>query len=376
MRFLLLFTLALCTINSFAEIKKTQPSGFMLRGTPEMKVRPLRGTRSAFVPPVNGVDATLVFAEWNDLQPTRFGPIASNNIIDRAISAVSDWNQQHPDNPVTIRLRTFAGIYAPDWVMQHAGSVPIDYRKKQDAKPLIRRTPKFWTPEYKEAWLDLQTKLAAKYDKHPLIADVSISGSMTLHTEVMWRQASFPHVLKSLRRAGLSEEQDLHTLKQDITLFMETWPHTPLEITFNTQRECSINENQITRIILRPQNSTILLNHLHKEANRLNKRYMIGNHSLSEFSAIHNKKSTDPKHIHSALKKHRHQFHTPLYFQTEVFSAHLASPLIHEAINMGASLIELPNDISQQQIQSLQNLRIALKNQASSGLPAKPTHLK
>ncbi len=77
--------------------EKVQPTGFMLRATPEMRVKPKRGTRSAFVPPVKGVDATLVFAEWADLQPEKFGPIVENNIVDQALEAVSKWNKNHPE---------------------------------------------------------------------------------------------------------------------------------------------------------------------------------------------------------------------------------------------------------------------------------------
>lgn len=214
--------------------------GFMLRAAPGMKVIPKRGTRSTFVPIVSGADATLVFAEWNDLQPEKFGKIHENNIIDQALKAVSEWNKKNPKQPVRLRLRVFSGIYAPDWVMAHAGAIQVDYRKKKSSTALLRSTPKFWTLAYQEAWSDLQKKLAAKYDNNPLICDVSISGSMTLHTEVMWRQPGFPYVISNLMKGGLTRENDLTCLRNDITRFMEIWKETPVEMTFNTCRKFTL----------------------------------------------------------------------------------------------------------------------------------------
>lgn len=331
--------------------KKASPSGLMLRATPEMRVIPKRGSRSAFVPPLKGVDATLVFAEWNDLQPKCFGPIAEDNVIDRAIKTLEAWNLRYPEDQVMLRLRCFAGIYSPDWVMQHAGSVDVDYRKKESDKAVIRQTPRFWTKDFADAWLDLQRKLAKKYDQHPLIADVSISGCMTLHSEVMWRQPGFPFVTKTLEQAGLSRDKDLACLKRDITMMMQTWSDTPLEMTMNSRR--------VQRQDVRKRNkskpdidfSVALLDHLRQQsAAHGNKSYMIGNHSLSHYSAIKNHLWKSPGHIFYQLLRERQQYDTGLYFQTEVFSASEVSELVDAALWMGAKLIELPNDITKKQI--------------------------
>ncbi|MEJ6718055.1 MAG: hypothetical protein QNK82_06155 [Akkermansiaceae bacterium] len=345
--------------------EKSQPTGFMLRATPQMRVIPLRGKRSNFVPPVKGVDATLVFAEWADLQPEEFGPIVENNIVDRALTAVSDLNEKHTTHPIALRLRTFSGIYAPDWVMHHTGAIQIDYRKKSSTNPVIRATPKFWTPAYQNAWTDFQTKMAEKYDAHPLICDVSISGSMTLHTEVMWRQPGSPSVLPTLIKAGLTRENDLACLKSDITRFMEIWKETPVEMTLNSRRIYTLENGQITARRPDPEFADKIIQHLGTEGTRLRKSYMIGNHSLSEFSAIKNKKHQDTNHIFHALKKEHRKNKTPLYLQTEVFTAKIAAPLIREGLNLGATLIELPNDITPEQIMTpeLQALRIQLKSQ-------------
>ncbi|NWK54151.1 hypothetical protein HW115_00895 [Verrucomicrobiaceae bacterium N1E253] len=333
-----------------------------------MRVAPVRGKRSTFVPPVKGVDATLVFAEWADMQPEKFGPIADDNVVDRALVAVAQWNKQHPDQKLRVRLRTFSGIYAPDWVLDHAGSVEVDYRKKVPAKPVIRSTPKFWTAAYAEAWVDFQKKMAARYDCHDLLGDVSISGNMTLHTEVMWRQPGFPNVLPALMKAGLTRENELACLKADITRFMEIWDHTPVEMTFNTRRKYVLDSSGKTR----SQGSDVefvteLMNHMAKEGKRLNKKYMIGNHSLSENSVLLNKRDQDAKHVLYALKKEHLKRQTPLYFQTEVFSAHIAGGLIREGFRIGATLVELPNDMTKAQILTpeIQALRTELKKQAN-----------
>lgn len=352
--------------------EQVTPKGLVLRATPQMKVVPKRGKRSAFVPPVRGVDGTLVFAEWADMQPTKFGPLSQNNVIDQALAAVKEWNQQHPEHAVYLRLRTFAGIYSPDWVMEHTGAVEVDYRKKVSAKPLVRMTPRFWTAEFAEAWTDYQIKMAKKYDGHPLISDVSISGCMTLHSEVMWRQPGFPFVLPTLMQAGLTREADLACLKQDISRFMRVWKNTPVEMTLNTRRQYHLVDpaggGDTRQPTLKAGNPDVafgkeLLAHLRQESRRYQCPYMIGNHSLSEYSALDHDKAKDPRHIFFSLHQEHKKHHTPLYFQTEVFTAARAEELIQAGIDIGASLIELSNDMSPQQIlqPEIQSLRKQLK---------------
>ena len=343
---------------------KEQPVGFMLRATPEMRVVPLRGKRSAYVPPVKGVDATLVFAEWADLQPEKFGSIQDENVVDRALIAIREWNRKNPTDTVRLRLRMFSGIYAPDWVMKHAGSVMVDYRKKQSARAVVRATPQFWTSAYQEAWSDFQKKMAARYDAEPLICDVSISGSMTLHTEVMWRQPGFPWVLPALMKAGLTRDNDLACLKADITRFMEIWKKTSVEMTFNSRRNYVLVNGSLKAKKADLKFTEVLLNHIATEGKRLQKSYMIGNHSLSEYSAITHHKHEDKSHVFYALKQDHDVRNTRIYFQTEVHSANIAEELICEGLKMGASLIELPNDITPEQISSprMQSLRANLKS--------------
>lgn len=356
-------SLACMLLSTAAWAEKSVPTGLMLRATPEMRVVPKRGTRSAYVPPCKGVDATLVFAEWADMQPVEFGPIVENNVLDRALAAVGEWNRKHPDDQLVLRLRTFSGIYAPDWVMRHAGSVQVDYRKNGAARSVLRATPRFWTPAYQEAWRGFQEKMAAKYDGNSLICDVSISGSMTLHSEVMWRQPGFPHVLPALMGAGLTRENDLSCLKKDITLFMEIWKETPVEMTFSTRRKYILDNGVHKSQGPDVEFAQALLRHIASEGSRLNKRYMIGNHSLSNYSVLKHKKYEDRNHILHALMQEHEQHGTPLYFQTEVFTALVVEKLIREGIKMGACLIELPNDITQEQILEprLQELRARMK---------------
>jgi hypothetical protein len=347
--------------------EKTLPCGFMLRALPGMKVRPQPGTRSTYVPPVKGVDGTLVFAEWADMQSEEFGAIKDENIVDRALVAVEEWNEQHPEDQVYLRLRTLSGIYAPAWVMKYADSVDVDYRETGAKRAVVRTTPKFWTPEYFEAWRDFQTKLAAKYDGHPLIKDVSISGCMTLHTEVMWRQFGNPYVLPALAKTGLTQQKDLACLKEDITLFMEVWRRTPVEMTFNTRWQFSYKDGELVKGRRDPVFAKTLLDHMARESERLDKLYMVGNHSLSEYSVLSNKKYEDEGHILYALNKECRDRNTPLYFQTEVFTSDIVERLLEEAIGLGASLVELPNDIAPDDINTpeLQAFRRRLQQQAS-----------
>ena len=58
---------------------------------------------------------------WRDIQPAAGAPIATNNTIDKAIAAL---HQLDPTGRMGIKVRLFAGIYAPQWA-KSLGGPPI-----------------------------------------------------------------------------------------------------------------------------------------------------------------------------------------------------------------------------------------------------------
>jgi len=126
------------------------------------------------------IDAFVVTATWAQLQPTNGGPLATDNPIDQALAAV-----RAPGGPSTmkLKLRIPAGINAPEWAKHLGGEpVPMVFGNKQVT------VGRFWTAAFGQAYQDLQTKLAARYDAVPEIAQTEISRCTTFWTEPYWRQ--------------------------------------------------------------------------------------------------------------------------------------------------------------------------------------------
>ncbi|MGI2259990.1 hypothetical protein [Shewanella sp. GXUN23E] len=302
------------------------------------------GYRTHFPHPVAGVDGIVVFAEWQHIQPSSFGELKQNNIIDRAIAAVSLWNAEHPGQIVKIRLRALAGVHSPQWVKDYAGALDVDWCKAElcDTKLRTFSIPKFWTPAYHEAWEDFQTKLAAKYDSEPLIADVSIAGQGTLHTEVTWRHYSFPFAFKQLVAGGLRLDQDLKYWKRDISFMMETWPQTPVEMTFNGVKSYEVNQDgePVNLSAATTEIPAEILTYMRSESQRLgNKRYFIANHTLGPEDNIDTDTTQDPNHIQYLLAQEQQKGAT-LYYQTQVFTSDYTAQLLDIAANLGAILVE------------------------------------
>src|ERR1700730_1190959 len=67
----------------------------------------------------------VVNVHWNDLQPTSGAEIASGNAIDNAITEVRSLNATEHHH-LGLKIRIFAGVWAPDWVKSLGGSpIPI-----------------------------------------------------------------------------------------------------------------------------------------------------------------------------------------------------------------------------------------------------------
>ena len=68
-------------------------------------------------------------------------------MIDKAMADVRDYNAEHPDKPLAVRLRVWGGFMAPAWAMK-LGGPPIEALHKNKH----RRVGRFWSPEYRQAW--------------------------------------------------------------------------------------------------------------------------------------------------------------------------------------------------------------------------------
>jgi hypothetical protein len=78
----------------------------------------------------NPITGIVVNVDWSDLQPNGVDStiVASakgtgGNVVDRAISDIEAWNAANPSKPLAIKLRVYAGEYAPAWAKAIGGPI-------------------------------------------------------------------------------------------------------------------------------------------------------------------------------------------------------------------------------------------------------------
>ncbi|MBV8979607.1 MAG: hypothetical protein JO086_01785, partial [Acidimicrobiia bacterium] len=197
----------------------TAPSGPLkpvLQGLLDRDGEPPAG----YVP--TAVRGWVVKAYWKDLQPTADGPIASNNAIDQAIAAAHRLG-------VGLKLRVYAGIYAPDWAKSRGGS-PVSVVDPQDNEQ--GTVGPFWTEDFGAAYADLQQKLAAKYDDVPEVREVAVSRCTTFFAEPFLRDKGEKTSVANLLSAGFSFDADQTCEREEIDAH-KVWAHTHSDVAFS-----------------------------------------------------------------------------------------------------------------------------------------------
>jgi len=193
---------------------------------------------------LNGVVANV---SWAQLQPTQGGPIDSNNQLNTVLTAVSNYNQSNPSQHLEVKLRIFAGIYAPDWAKTLDGWNPVNICNNQGS-PCGTIGP-YWTSDYDNAYKSFMTELASTtdslgntFDNEPLLHDVTISQCMTTFAEPFQRDDSnFGQVLyptsttdpqPNFTGSAYSPQNDENCLLDQIDN-STAWKHTNLSLSFN-----------------------------------------------------------------------------------------------------------------------------------------------
>jgi hypothetical protein len=121
----------------------------------------------------------VVIASWKQLQPTPDSRIGDDNVINQALAMVRDYNTRNPAKPLGVKLRVWGGFEAPDWAKQ-IGGAPVDtvHRKQQ---------------------------LAARFDKQPLIREVSVTSCMSFTAEPFFVPIE-DTVMPLLRDGGFTDQ--------------------------------------------------------------------------------------------------------------------------------------------------------------------------
>jgi hypothetical protein len=127
----------------------------------------------AITPYAGSFGGIVVNETWAQLEPTQGREKWS--ALDASLAAVSRWNAAHPEEPVGVKLRIFAGNTAPTWAKALGGpSVSIT------TKGISKTYGRWWTTPYRQAWSSFQHAMAARYDANPLVRAVSVGSCATL----------------------------------------------------------------------------------------------------------------------------------------------------------------------------------------------------
>lgn len=174
------------------------------------------------------VTTFVVNVAWSDLQPTPFGPLATNNPIDRAITAARNLGPA-----IGVKIRLLTGIDAPGWAKQLAGGPVSVYSTLEHVEGTVGR---FWTDDFGRAYTDLWDKLAATYDNVSEIREITVSRCMLVFAETFERDTSDPSTVSNLLAAGFSTSADQTCIKQEIAEGA-VWRHTRIGVAFNPYQE-------------------------------------------------------------------------------------------------------------------------------------------
>ncbi|MCL1039133.1 hypothetical protein L2750_18545 [Shewanella submarina] len=356
----LLTLLLLCAVSTTSVVEaKPRLEGFVLRGDHSGAV----GERNHFDNP-NGstwathVDGIVVQAEWAHLQPTKNGPISSNNVIDQAIAAVEQWNSANPNHTLGIKLRVFSGIYSPAWVSEETGSFYAQYKNGKEGE-----LPFYWKNKvFRPLWRDFQSKLAAKYDAESVVREVAVSGCMTHNAETMWRNPrdnSRDDGRKNIDimiENGLTLAKDENCLQWQIRVAANKWPNTHIGMAYNMWKDY---ENGWAK---KPAFVDSLMDYCLERAPG---RCILGNNSLG-LNDIGDENKTDDVTYYLKRKGGAGNL---IYIQTETVATDIHQAINHGADKLHAAMAELPklkamNKVSPDYLggTDMQDARLNLKN--------------
>ncbi len=270
------------------------------------------------------VHAYVVKLDWAQLQPTKDGPIAADNPIDKAIARV-----RQPDYKklgMALKLRVFAGVGAPVWA-KALGGTPIAYKNTQSGTATAGGSiGRFWSPEFEQAYAQLQAKLAAKYDSVPEIREVTVSGCTTVFDEPFVRQVGSAGNVKGLQGAGYTVDADKACIESAIKAH-DVWKHTTSDLDFSPYPDITHPSAD------RDLNFTL--------AAMSQCRAVLGVRCGLQNNALSTEKLANP--VFKTMYHQMQTLGTPLIFQTAAKSRLGDSKQVLEAaVGLGANSVELP----------------------------------
>ncbi len=208
----------------------------------------------------------VIRATWGELEPLRgtfdFSP------IQKALNDIASYNMAHPNHKLVSKLRISTIINPPAWVLNLANG-PVEIVINQSLSYYIGL---FWTPEYRDAWRELQLKLAEVYDANPLIQEVCVS-SPAMATDEPFVTIFNQSTIQNLHEKGFTDEAFKLALEGTLDDY-SCWKQTLIDFSFNTYRKIDSGV---------PLNDTLFAINLMKSfKNRYGNRAILSNHGLQE----------------------------------------------------------------------------------------------
>lgn len=224
--------LALCACggqSAYSQIPGGGPAGSSPTSSSSLKPI-LSGLISENGPPptayLHTVKNFVVAANWADLQPQSGGPIVTPNAIDHGIAVARA-------NNLSIKVRLYGGIHAPDWAKNIDGPPVAIHDPVDNVSGTIGR---FWTTDYGKAYQDLITKLAALYDAVPEVKEIIAARCTTVYSEPFIRDTGDPTTVRNLINAGFTTAADQTCQEQQITAH-KVFVHTRTGVAFSEYQQ-------------------------------------------------------------------------------------------------------------------------------------------
>jgi len=208
----------------------------------------------------------VIRVTWGALEPQRGN--FDFSAIETALTKIAQYNTQHPEHKLGSKIRVSATINPPNWLLSLAGG-PV--RIVLDASHSIN-VGLFWTNEYRQAWRELQQKLAERYDQNPLINEVCVT-SATMITDEPFVAIFNQPTIQNLQAKGFTDlayQQALTGALDDYS----PWKKTALDYSFNMYREIDTGQPV--------NNISFTLSLIDAFRSRYGKRAVLSNHGLQE----------------------------------------------------------------------------------------------
>jgi hypothetical protein len=183
----------------------------------------------------NAFDGTVINIPWAVIQPNQSTDF-DTTAIDTALQNIRNYNlDSRTTVPLRAILRIWAAGSAPNWVKILDGPAISVYGL--DPNPEQAYTiGHFWSANYKQAWQNLQSQLAAKYDSEPLIAQISNTSCTSADDEPnalarYYNQSLGISSIGNLHAAGYTDAA-FETCMQDAYQDYIQWKTTRVNFTF------------------------------------------------------------------------------------------------------------------------------------------------